>query len=200
VTWTLLKRIVIEKRAWIIPLAAALALAAGLYVFVVYPLSSRVADAEGRERAAAQSLRAAQQEQAAAKGTLLGKTKTAADLDRFYTEVLPVGLAGARRATYLRLADLARESNLVYQRRVEESKGPTERDEGGQKGRLWKFEISMMLKGDYSGVRRFLHSIEAAAEFIVIDNISLTQGAEPGSPLVLTLELSTYYRAEANAP
>ncbi len=199
-TWTLLKRAVVDKRAWVLPLSAALVLNAGLYAFEVYPLNRRVADAEGREAAAAQALRGAQQEHESAVGTLTGKARTAADLDRFYAEILPVGLAGARRATYVRLADLARESNLVYGRRVEESKDPGQRQERNEKGRLSKFEISMVLKGQYDGVRRFLHAIETAPEFIVIDNISLTEGAEPGSTLVLSLDLSTYYRAEPNVP
>jgi Tfp pilus assembly protein PilO len=200
VTWPLLKRIVVEKRLWIVPLAAGLILDAGLYAFMVYPLSARVADAEGREAAAAQALKAAQQEYAAATGTLTGKTRTSSDLEHFYAKVLPVGLAGARRATYLRLADLAREAGLTYERRLEESKAPKQRQETTEKGRLAKFEISMVLKGGYEGVRRFLHSIETTPEFIVIDNISLTQGVEPGSALVLALDLSTYYRAEVHVP
>ena len=118
---------------------------------MVYPLNRRVADAEGREAAAAQALRGAQQEHESAVGTLTGKARTAADLDRLYAEILPVGLAGARRATYVRLADLARESNLVYGRRVEESKDPGQRQERNEKGRLSKFEISMVLKGQYDG-------------------------------------------------
>ncbi len=199
-TWTLLKRIAVDKRAWIVPLAAALLVNAGVYAFMVFPLGKRVADAEGREAAAAQALGSAQQEHAAAVATLTGKTRTAADLNRFYTEILPVGLAGARRATYLRLADLAREANLVYERRVEESKIPKRRQEATEQGRLAAFEISMVLRGQYDGVRRFLHAIETSPEFIVIDNISLTEGTEPGSTLVLALDLSTYYRADPNVP
>ncbi len=199
-TAALLKRVVAEKKAWVIPLAAGLLLNAGIYASMVYPLKSRVADAEGREKAAAQSLREAEQEDAAARGTLTGKSRTADDLNRFYSEVLPVGLAGARRATYVRLADLAREARLVYERRVEEYKDPKQRQEGNEKGRLSKFEISMKLKGDYEAVRRFLHAVETTPEFIVIENISLTEGNEPGSTLELALELATYYRAEIRVP
>jgi Tfp pilus assembly protein PilO len=57
----------------------------------------------------------------------------------------------------------------------------------------------MVVQGDYENVRKFIHALETAPEFVVIDDVSLTQGAEPSSPLVLTLELSTYYRLGGNA-
>ncbi len=195
-TRSLLTRIVQEKRAFVVPLAAALLVNVAIYAFVVYPLASRVADAEGREAAAAQALKAAEREHAAARATMTGQARSSADLSRFYTEVLPVGLAGARRATYVRLADLARDANLQYQRRLEESKDPKQNRDPSQDARLTKFEITMLLRGQYESVRQFLHDIETSPEFIVIDNISLSQGTEPGSPLVLALDLSTYYRTQ----
>jgi hypothetical protein len=42
-------------------------------------------------------------------------------------------------------------------------------------------------------MRAFLHELEAAPEFVVIDNIELGQGADGGA-LGVTLHLSTYYR------
>jgi Tfp pilus assembly protein PilO len=53
----------------------------------------------------------------------------------------------------------------------------------------------MVLEGDYEGVRQFLRDVEASDGFIVIDNIGLAEGADRTSTLVLTVELSTYYRA-----
>ena len=46
-----------------------------------------------------------------------------------------------------------------------------------------------------TGVKKFLRDIEASSEFIVIDNVALAEGNEPGGALVLTVELSTYFRA-----
>ena len=40
------------------------------------------------------------------------------------------------------------------------------------------------------------HALESAPEFVVIDNVELAEGAEGGN-LVVTLELSTYYRNAA---
>jgi hypothetical protein len=45
-------------------------------------------------------------------------------------------------------------------------------------------------------MRAFIHALETAPEFVVIDNIELGQGAD-GGPLSVTLQLSTYYRDAA---
>ena len=57
----------------------------------------------------------------------------------------------------------------------------------------------MVLEGDYEGVRQFLRDVEASDGFIVIDNIGLAEGTDRSSALVLTVELSTYYRAATRA-
>ena len=54
----------------------------------------------------------------------------------------------------------------------------------------------MVLSGSWPDVRTFVHELETAPEFVVIDNVELGEGAEQGS-LVLTLALSTYYRDSA---
>jgi Tfp pilus assembly protein PilO len=54
-----------------------------------------------------------------------------------------------------------------------------------------------MLSGTYADMRAFIHQLETAPEFVVIDNVELTEGAE-GGVLGLTLELSTYYRNAAS--
>ena len=51
----------------------------------------------------------------------------------------------------------------------------------------------MVLEGDYQAVRQFLYELETTPEFIIVDDVSLTQ-AEAGKPLSLTIEVSTYYR------
>jgi len=100
--------------------------------------------------------------------------------------VLPSDLAGARRLTHLRLAQLARESNLKFIRATFESVAPRSRT-------LTQLKIEMALSGTYGDMRAFIHELEASPEFVVIDNIELGQGAD-GGPLGVTLHLSTYYR------
>jgi Tfp pilus assembly protein PilO len=183
---TLFQRVVREHRRVIVPLAIALGVNIVLYVAVVYPLAQRVANIEQRDRTAEEQLRAAQREYAQANGTLTGKDRAATELATFYNDVLPADLAGARRLTHLRLAQLARESKLKFLRATFES--VTAKD-----GTLAQLKIDMALSGSYADVRAFIHQLETAPEFVVIDNIELGQGAD-GGPLGVTLHLSTYYR------
>jgi Tfp pilus assembly protein PilO len=183
---TLVRRIVREHRRIVLPLAIALGVNLIVYGAVVYPLSQRVANIEQRDRTAEEELMAAQRDHAQAAGTLTGKDRAAAELATFYKDVLPSDLAGARRLTQLRLAQLARESNLKFIRATFEPVAPRSRT-------LTQLKIEMALAGAYVDMRAFLHELEAAPEFVVIDNIELGQGADGGA-LGVTLHLSTYYR------
>jgi hypothetical protein len=64
--------------------------------------------------------------------------------------VLPSDLAGARRLTHLRLAQLARESNLKFLRATFEP--VAERTDAD------RAEIEMVLSGSYADMRAFIHS------------------------------------------
>jgi len=189
-----LRRVFLERRVIILPLAVALLVNAAIFALVVYPSSGRVARAEQRERVTLQELAAAQREFADATRTERDKVRAEEDLQKFYTEVLPADMAGARRATYLHLAQLARDAGLQYQRRLEESREPAESGQAAAPT-LARFDITMVLEGDYEGVRQFLRDVEASDGFIVIDNIGLAEGTDRSSTLVLTVELSTFYRA-----
>ena len=189
-----LRRVFLERRVIILPIAVALLVNAAIFGLVVYPSSGRVARAEQQEKAALQELATAQREFNAATRTQQDKSRAEQDLEKFYNDILPAGLAGARRATYLHLAQLARDAGLEYQRRLEESREPRA-DDQGEETTLARFDITMVLEGDYEGVRQFLREVEASEGFIIIDNIGLAEGADRNSNLVLTVELSTYYRA-----
>jgi Tfp pilus assembly protein PilO len=190
---TNLRRIFLERRIIVLPLAVALLANAAIFGFVVYPSSGRVARAEEQEQVALQELASAQREFAAATRTQQDKARAEEDLQKFYTDVLPADLAGARRATYLHLTQLAKDAGLLYQRRQEESREPRAGDQNAATT-LARFDITMVLEGDYEGVRQFLRDVEASDGFIVIDNIGLAEGTDRNSTLVLTVELSTYYR------
>ena len=183
---TLFQRVVREHRRIVLPLAIALGVNAIVYGAVVYPLSQRVANIEQRDRTAEEQLLSAQRDHGQAAGTLTGKDRASAELATFYKDVLPSDLAGARRLTHLRLAQLARESNLKFIRATFESVAPRGRT-------LTQLKIEMALSGTYGDMRAFIHELEASPEFVVIDNIDLGQGAD-GGPLGVTLHLSTYYR------
>ena len=191
--WAL--RLLREKRIIVLPLAVVLLLNLVLGLLIVLPMADRVAQAEARQQAANQELAAAQRDFTLATNTLRDKSRAEADLKTFYDEVLPADMVGARRATYVHLAQLARDAELEYQRRQEEPREPKQGDAATPTSQLARFDISMVLKGHYESVRQFLRDVEASDRFIVIDNVGLTEGSEAGQPLVLTVELSTYYRA-----
>jgi hypothetical protein len=52
----------------------------------------------------------------------------------------------------------------------------------------------MDLAGGYADIRDFIHEIEASPEFVVIDDVGLTEGVTNSDTLRLTLQLSTYFR------
>jgi Tfp pilus assembly protein PilO len=62
---------------------------------------------------------------------------------------------------------------------------------------LRRLRIRMVLSGDYEDMRTFIHQLEAAPEFVVIDNIELAAGADSNDAQVVTLEMSTYFRIAA---
>lgn len=183
----LVRRVAAERRRVILALTGALVLNVVVYGAIVYPLSQRVANVEQRNAAAEQALAAAQREHGSATGTLSGKDRAAAELATFYRDVLPGDLTGARRLTHLRLAQLARESNLRYDRVQAE---PVE-DRGST---LTRLKIEMVLIGSYADMRTFIYQLETAPEFVIIDNVELSEGGDRGGALEVTLQLSTYYQ------
>ena len=182
----LVRRVAEEHRRLLIPLLAALALNVVAYIGLIYPLSQRVANVAQREQTADLELEAARREHALASGALTGKARAAAELTTFYNDVLPQGLTGARRLTYLRLAQLARESNL----RLESSRA---NDTLARETTLSHLAIQMQLSGTWDDIRGFLYDLDTAPEFVVIDNVELNGGDEAGR-LELNLALSTYYK------
>ncbi len=183
---TLITRIIREKRALVVPLALALAANVAFAVVAVYPLRARVATAERRATTAAQNLRADRERLKAAQDTQAGQAQTDEQLRRFYDEVLPRNLAGARAITYARLALMAEQVNLRYERR---STTP-DRERGNPLARL---HTTLVLAGEYRNVRRFIHQLETSPEFVVIEEVLLEQGVDDTAPLGLTLGISTYY-------
>lgn len=186
----LVRRVMTEHRRIVVPLLVALGVNVVAYAAIVYPLSRRVANVAERDQAAEQALAEARSEHAQASGTLTGKARAATELTTFYNDVLPHDLSGARRLTYLRLSQLAREADL----RLESGSYEPVTERGST---LTRLKIQLMLSGSYGDMRAFIHQLEAAPEFVVIDNVELAEGADGGA-LGVTLELSTYYRNAAS--
>jgi Tfp pilus assembly protein PilO len=187
----LLQRVFTEYRRIVVVLAVLLFVNVGVYALGVYPMTARRAALERRAEQSRSARVAAQKDLAAAKAMVSSEGRAQGELKTFYQDVLPTSLAGARRITYARLAQLARDANLRYERRSYE---PDTQYEGA----LRRLRITMVLEGEYRDVRRFIHAVESATEFIVIENVSLAESNQPDAPLTLTLALATYYRDEAD--
>lgn len=188
---SLWKRILVEKRTLVIPLALAIAVNIGAYGLVVYPLGVKSATAADRAAAASEAVKAAEDDYNAAKALVTGKIQAEQELSTFYDKVLPADFTAARRLTYASLPRLARKTNVKY----EQSR--YEPEDIQKDARLRRLQIRMVLQGEYENFRQFLYELESAPEFVIIDNFTMTQ-SDAAKPLTFTLEMSTYYRLGAN--
>jgi Tfp pilus assembly protein PilO len=185
---TLVRRILQEKRHLVLPLAVALAANVAIFAVAVLPLARKVDAATARAGEAAGALAQAEAAHKAALAVVAGKARADEELKKFYREVLPADWATARRITYLRLVQLANKFGLSPTQGAAE---PRSDDDSA----LTRLQMTMKIAGEYRGIRQFLYALETAPDFVVIENVSLAQGQESNAPLVLTLEVATYYWA-----
>ncbi len=180
-------RVMAEKRGWMLG-TAMLALANVLvYVLGVLPLGARVAATDERAQNAARDVVAATAQLAQARRTVEGRVRANDQLRRFYADVLPVDQSAAREVTYLRLAQLARDARLGFDRR-------TFSIESEKTSALTRLDMSMELLGDYTEVRDFVYAVETAPEFVIIRRMSLQQNEREGTRLRLSFDVSTFFR------
>jgi hypothetical protein len=189
---TLWKRIAIEKRSAVIPLALGIIANVAVAVLVVYPLAAKSAGAADRAAAAEAARKAAERDNAAARALVAGKSRAEEELSTFYQKVLPADLTAARRLTYAALPALARKTNVKYEHSSYDAEPPK-----GKDAHVGRLKIRVSLQGEYENLRRFIYELESAPEFVIVDAVTLSQN-DPAKPLLLALELSTYYRFDAN--
>ena len=181
------RRVLAEKRiavtaAGIIVLADLL-----LYGLAVQPVRTGVARARQRAAQAIEDRAAREADLDAARGRLAGVTRAREQLQQFHAEVLPHDLAQARSLTYPQLAELAARHDLSLERRTSDQ-------DWDQNARLGRLRTTLQLEGRYGDIRRFIEAIETAPDFLIIDEVALSQReAEPGRGLVVTLGVSTYF-------
>jgi Tfp pilus assembly protein PilO len=186
-----LRRVLREYRLPVVVLLLAFVVNVGVYAGIVYPLASKVADADNRAARADRALREGRREFDAAKGVATSQQRAEAELKTFYGEVLPADLSAAHRVTYLTLAQFARTSNLRIVRRTA--------DEGRNRGsRLGYLRVALFLEGRYEDVRAFVHAIETSRDFVIIDDMALDQARDGQTALMLKIELSTYYQGSTD--
>jgi len=185
------KRVLTEKRALIVPLVLGLLGNIAAYGLWVYPLGVKSAGAADRAVAAARSLQLAERELAGARELVTGKSRADQELTTFFEKVLAPSLPAARDLTYATLPSLAKRSNVrLLDRRFEVEKPE-------KNARLGLLKVHTAWQCDYESFRQFIYALESAPPFVIIDDVSLAQN-DPSKPLMLVIELSTYYRLGAN--
>jgi type IV pilus assembly protein PilO len=185
-----IQRVLREKRHLVFPLALLAIANVALFAVVVFPLQRQVANAEIEARAQHEHLNAARFDLKNAKATVTSQAQANSALQKFYKDVLPSDQGVARRLTYTRLAQLARQANVKLERgtnAVSQEKGSS----------LSKLTTTYTLTGDYRDVRRFIYSLETAPEFIVLENVGLTASGDqaPTRGLAMSLDIATYFRS-----
>ena len=185
------RRIVAEHRRAVWLIAAALILNAALLALVVLPLSQKVSGGEERARAASTELLVARRERDAARATVTGKGQADIELKKFYQDVLPRSHGAAWRVLYPSVIQLARTSAVEVVRQTIDP-GVDRRSD------LQKLTMTMHLTGEYASIRRFIHRLETAPEFRVLESVALAQSEEGERALNVTAYVSTYYRVRGN--
>jgi Tfp pilus assembly protein PilO len=188
----LIRRIIVEKRAVVLPLVIALAANVLAYILVVRPLEVKSAGAADRARQSAVALAAAEKDLAAARALVSGKSEADQELSSFYQKVLPADLTTARRLTYASLPELARKTGVRYEARSA-SNEETERD-----AKLGHMKIKMVLQGDYRNIRQFIYELESAANILIIDDLTILERTA-GEEQTLTINMWTYFRDRGTA-
>jgi len=181
-------RVAHEWRRVLIPVGMLALVNVALHLFVIYPASLRTDAAEQRAARSREALAAAERDHAQAEAVVQTSRAADQDLQRFYGDVLPASLAAARRMTYSRLAQLARETNLLYDRRSFQS-------DARRRGDLTALRITMDLEGDYRDVREFIYRLESSPEFVVVEAVTLDTGTDEQAPLALSMRLATFFRS-----
>lgn len=181
------RRIVAEHRRAVWFIAGGLILNAALLALVVLPLSQKVSGGERQAQTATTELAAARREFNAAQATVTGKGQADTELKKFYRDVLPPDQSGARRILYLSLDQLTRRSGLTM--KTYRFDPDTDR-----RGDLGKLTMTLVLSGEYTNIRRFIHQLETSPEFRVLETVALSQGEEGERALNVTAHVATYYR------
>ena len=189
----LIRRVLAEHRAWIWPLGLLLAVNVVALALAILPMSRSVQAAEARARQASTDAAAAAADLKAVSATRDGRDAAERELAVFYRDVLPTDVSAARRLLQLRVAQLARSHDVTFTRAV--ASPETIRDSA-----LGRLRVAVELVGRYDDVRAFLYALETAKDFVIVDSIVLEEGDEASSPLNLTLNVSTYYRAGTDVP
>jgi Tfp pilus assembly protein PilO len=187
---SLWRRILVERRSVIVPLAVFLAANVVALMAAVMPLQRSVAGAMDKRNEAYARLNTAKADLADIERAAGAKRQAADDLQTFYEKTLPPTSSAARNQVQFWPEKTASSLGLKYT--SIETTPPTEvRD-----SRLSRVTSRFTLRGDYSNIRKFVYAVEAAEQFLIIDKISLAQmGSQQTNSSTLEFEvtIATYF-------
>ncbi len=185
---SVLRRILADNRIVATVSFASLLSATGFYFGGVYPLERHVNQTRVLKHETSRNLDRTQDAYARTRAAAERERTVSTDLNRFYREILPQDLPTARDITYVRLAELAMRNSLSMERRNSQS---VQSEFDG----LVRFRTNVLLAGQWRDIRRFIAAVEDGSDFLVIEDIELSQTEDRNMPVSLTIEVSTYYRA-----
>ena len=186
-----LSRVIADHRRWLVPAGIVLVINLVVLIAVVLPMRRSAESGTSQANESAAALNAALADLRNAEATRDGQSQASKDLERFYGEVLPANFSTARRMTQLKLAQMARAHEVAFGR------GTTSQEQLSDSP-LERLNVSCSLAGDWDDIRQLIHEIETGPDFLVIDNVALSEGENATAPLSLELELSTYFRVNGN--
>lgn len=191
---SLWRRVVTERRAAVLPLTVFLLANVAVLALGVFPLERSVAGLKQAELDALTARGQAQKLEAAAKAAQVGKDRAEGELKKFYSQILPVDVQAAGQLTYGWLDRLAKESGVEFDR-------STFKEDDVRESHLKRWTGKPKLVGDYANIRKFLYAVETAEEFVIIEDVGLSQleATRGGDLLVLELSLSTYFLPRSQA-
>jgi Tfp pilus assembly protein PilO len=185
----LLRRIFEERRRVLLPLLIVLVVNVAALLLAVLPLRTAVAAAQSGAADAMLQLGEARRLERQVGQARTSKEHADEELRRFYTEVLPRDLPTATKTMNLWVTEAARDAGLEFS--GSQFDWTEIRD-----SRLSRAFSRITLEGNYPNMRRFLHALETADEFIVVERVELAQQNDQPSangPLEVSLVVATYF-------
>lgn len=188
---TMWRRIYTERRRIALPLLIAAIVNVAVLVLVVFPLRRSLTAAVTGAEAATLSLATARLQERQARNAGASRERADRELKRFYADVLPDNFATAARATNRWLQQAARDAGVEY-RDANFSWEPM------RESTLSRASSTVTLRGRYQNIRQFLHAVENATEFLVVERVELAQPTSPGNSgqLEVALVVSTFFVTE----
>lgn len=191
---SIVRRVFRERRAVVLPLMVFLLANVAVLALGVFPLQQSVAGLKESEVEALAARGQAVKLEAAAKAAQQSRDRAESELRKFYGQILPADVQAASQLTYSWLDSVARDSGVEFAR-------STFKEDELRESRLMRWTATAKLVGDYANVRKFLYAVETAEEFVIIEEVGLSQieGTRGGDLLELDLSLATYFLPRSQA-